>query len=193
MLLSALEYIRKQVENRLIFLPQIPPILTYALPCLQKVTMQGHIFRPVNGENIIDYHVGVPATFTNALSGAFQDHDFVDTTLTQITVEVAGGVCNKELGTATIDVRVDGCDAQLYNEKFSQPGFLGAYEVPSHAIKVRITDLADHEEALKRLAPVVHMMDLTEAEEFKNETGSALQGSTNAFENGDQEEKERES
>lgn len=81
--------------------------------------MPGHSFEPVtrdiNGDDpskmirdtvrAIQYNItGYFASSEGVQQGEFANHDFYDTTLAPLTVEVAGGLCDIELGTAVIQV-----------------------------------------------------------------------------------------
>ncbi len=80
--------------------------------------MPGHSFEPmardINGDDpskmVRDdlrasrYITGYFASSEAVQQGEFANHDFYDTTLAPLTVEVAGGLCDIELGTALIQV-----------------------------------------------------------------------------------------
>ena len=55
-----------------------------------------------------------------AISGTLKNHNFVDITLADLIVEVAGGVCNIDLGESEIEVSVNGCSQETHTQIFKQ-------------------------------------------------------------------------
>jgi len=89
------------------------------------------------------YYRGVKVSLVAASNGQLSNHDFVDETLAEVTVEVAGGakhsMCNIFLGTAMVEFSIDGCGA--YKQVFPQDKVEGKWTVPAHKLNARVTAL----------------------------------------------------
>merc|ERR1719491_826974 len=89
------------------------------------------------------YFRGLDISQTAASSDTLKNHNFVDITLADCTVEVAGGakhsMCNIFLGNATVEFSIDGCGA--YKQVFQQDKVEGKWTVPAHKLNARVTAL----------------------------------------------------
>lgn len=100
-----------------------------------QVNFTGHDFDPMANDNdrvrdedkVAAYlSTGYFASPESVNDGSFDNHDFFDTTLAPLTVEVAGGLCNIPLGTSVVKVNLEGCDSALYEQRFTQNGYTGS-------------------------------------------------------------------
>jgi hypothetical protein len=58
-----------------------------------------------------------------------------------LDVEVAGGLCDKTLGTSTLRVKLSGCS--YYTASLTQQFFKGQHFVPAHIIDIEVTKVKD--------------------------------------------------
>lgn len=78
----------------------------------------------------------------SAEDAPYNDYDFEDVTKTKLRVEVAGGICNKQLGTSYVQIRVAGCEWDP--EPITQSGWLREHEnIPAHIMSVEVKDIRD--------------------------------------------------
>ena len=87
------------------------------------VSMEGHDFQPWSigaGREVAKYFRGLKISQKGAGSGSFRNHNFVDTTLADLIVEIAGGACNIDLGESEVEVSVNGCSQDTYAQQFTQ-------------------------------------------------------------------------
>merc|ERR1712183_855639 len=86
--------------------------------------------------------------------------DFVDTQKARLMVDVVGGLCNKNLGTSVVQVKIVGCDWN--SDPMTQTGTRGIYNnVPAHLVDVQVVDITDpttdkrHEHVLTVFRPLI--------------------------------------
>lgn len=53
--------------------------------------MNEHVFEPTSSANKRSYFKGIPLSFEAARTGALSKHDFLDVTMADIEIQVAGG------------------------------------------------------------------------------------------------------
>ena len=82
--------------------------------------MEGHDFQPWSEKSLekTKYVRGLDIYQTAASSGTLKNYNFVDITLADLIVEVAGGVCNINLGESEIEVSVNRCSQETYGQQF---------------------------------------------------------------------------
>lgn len=115
--------------------------------------------------------------------GVYQNNDFKDTTQTDLIVDVAGGLCDRTLGSSTIKVMVSGgCE---WETTYHQGGFRGKHRVPAALLDIRVADVVDEitgsigpirEFFNDPAAPVVETIDLRDMdkeEEFLDQQRNA--------------------
>ena len=82
------------------------------------IKYENHTFAAVDASKASLYDAGIPIR-----SGeSYTNFDFKDTTTSDLHVEVAGGLCNKKLGDATLKVNILGCPS--WNQQFTQVSFV---------------------------------------------------------------------
>ena len=70
----------------------------------------------------------------------YANNDFVDVQKAHLFVDVVGGLCNKNLGTSTIQVKVVGCDWE--RQTYPQLSTRGVYDnVPAHLLDVQVMEI----------------------------------------------------
>ena len=102
-----------------------------------------HTFVPRTISNDNNYHAG-----NQVKEGrVYKNHDFIDTSTANLTVEVVGGMCNRTLGKNTIQVRLQGCN--WGGKQYIQRGPFQVHEVPAQFVKVQVIDIKDYDDERK--------------------------------------------
>lgn len=108
---------------------------------------KNHVFQPRSTDK--DFGAGI---VISAEGAPYNDYDFEDVTKAKLHVEVAGGLCNKQLGTSLIKISVAGCDWDP--QPITQSGWMKEHwNIPAHVMNVEIQDIRDSSSG-SRILPV---------------------------------------
>lgn len=138
------------------------------------VKYHGHEFEAVNANHVEKFKKGIiidPDT-------TYEGYNLRDVTTALMTVEVAGGLCNRVLGTSKIKVELPGCDWGWGGQILEQDGFSQVYSVVAHTVKLSLTEITGPDKDGNTIdkTPVVEdvTLDLRDVEDdvqVGNETG----------------------
>ena len=152
----------------------------YALPAVigttisPEVRYHEHVFEPVDSEHDQQFDKGILIQ----ADGVYENFNLQDTTTTKLTVEVAGGLCDRVLGKAETLLKIQGCQWEGVN--LIQDGFRNVYDVPAQPIDLRLKTLKGHKDNRERnvimdaLSPSqdtsIDLRDLEEEDQAEEQT-----------------------
>jgi hypothetical protein len=120
----------------------------------------------------------------------YERNNFIDRQLNDVLVEVAGGMCDKKLGTSTIKVEINGCSPEVWDLTLQQGSVARVHQLPAHVLDLLVEEVATEEKledgTIKRTKiPVIsdffakpennnkESIDLRKIEKDKSEEGSS--------------------
>ncbi|GFH43554.1 hypothetical protein CTEN210_00027 [Chaetoceros tenuissimus] len=149
----------------------IAPVVVGSVIHGVRIEYEEHEFEKTS-ENKWPYETGVSITE----EGFYVRNDFQDVSKARLFVEVAGGLCDLNLGISEIQIRVKGCHEDLQKRGYlgepkEQNTVRGVYDdVPAHFLEVKVLNVRKNTESKEEIGevkryfngedPVVRTIDL---------------------------------
>ena len=136
----------------------------YALPAVigttisPQVRYHNHEFRPINPDHAPLFEQGI---LINP-DGIYENFDLHDITTALLTIEVAGGLCDRVLGQTELSLTMQGCEWD--GQALIQDGFRQIYRVIAQPIDVRVVTVTGLDDNQERNV-IMESLDLRDLEE----------------------------